>query len=61
MRLEQAVDRGFRDEVLALVNEAHGQLTRRQLRRLQRQRDDLIANVIWNAVPDAVRPRAVIG
>jgi hypothetical protein len=55
MRLQQTIDRGFRDEVLALVDEAHGQLARRLLRRLQRQRDDLIANVIWNALPDAIR------
>lgn len=45
MRLEQAVDRGFRDEVLALVDEAHRQLARREFRHLQRQRDDLTGGV----------------
>ena len=52
MRLEQAVHRGFRDEVLPLVGEAHGQLARRQLRLIQGQLDDLAANLVGDAVPD---------
>jgi hypothetical protein len=40
MRLEQAIDRSLRHEVLSLVGEAHRQLAGRQLRLLQRQVED---------------------
>jgi Transposase, Mutator family len=36
------------------VGEAHGQFPRRQGGLLQRQLDDALANVVWNAVPDAI-------
>jgi hypothetical protein len=31
------------------------QFSRRQRRLIQRQRDDAFANIVWNAVPDAIR------
>jgi hypothetical protein len=46
MRLQQPIDRSFRDKVLLLVGEAHSQPPRRQLRNLQCQRDDLAADII---------------
>src|SRR5205085_8478316 len=59
--LEQAVDRGLGDEVALAIGKAHGQLARRQRRLLDRQLDDVLAHVIGDAVPDAVRPRRAIG
>jgi hypothetical protein len=61
VRLQQPIDRSFRDEVLPLVGEPNGQFARRQLRQLQRQVDDLAADVVGNTVPDPIWPRSVIG
>jgi hypothetical protein len=61
MRLEQAVDRGFGDEIALLVGEAHGEFARRQLRLGQGEIDDLLAPGIGDAVPDAIGSRRAIG
>jgi hypothetical protein len=59
--LEQAIDRSFRDEVAFGVGEAHGQFPRRQLRLVQRQIDDPLADIVRDAVPDPIRPgRAIV-
>ena len=55
VRLQQPIDRSLRDKVLSLVGEPHGQLSRRQLRELQRQIDDLAADIVRDAIPDAIR------
>ena len=60
VRLQQPIDRSFRDKILFLVGEAHGQLSRRQLREFQRQIDDLVANVLRDAVPDTIRSGTVV-
>src|SRR6202140_4195816 len=54
MPLQQPIDRSLRDKVLLLVGEAHSQLSRRQLRNLQRQSDDLAADIIGDAIPDTI-------
>ncbi len=46
---------GFRDEILALIGEAHGNLARAQLRRFQRQFDDLGLDRVGDFIPNAVR------
>jgi hypothetical protein len=56
MRLEQAVDRGFRDEVASLVGEPHRQLARRQLGFRQCQVQDTGALRFGNAVPYPIGP-----
>jgi hypothetical protein len=60
MRLQQAIDRSLSDKILPFVGEANRQLSRRQLRKLQRQVDDLAADIVRDAIPDPVRSRAVI-
>lgn len=58
--LQQAVDQNLRDKILSLIGEPHGQLSRRQFRKFQRQVDDLAADVIRDTSPDPIRSRAVI-
>ena len=58
--LEQPIDRRFRDEVAVCIGEARGQLARRQLGNIQRHRDDALAHIIGDAVPDAIRPRRLV-
>ena len=60
MRLQQPIDRSLGDKILSLVGEAHRQLPRRQLRELQRQIDDLAADVVRDAIPDTVRSGTVV-
>ena len=55
MRFQQPIDRSLRDKILLLVGEPNGQLSRRQLWELQRQVDDLAADIVRDAIPDAVR------
>jgi hypothetical protein len=43
------------------VGEPHGQLARRQLRKLQRQVDDLTSHILRDAIPDAIGPGPVVG
>src|SRR5208282_371402 len=49
------IDRRLRDKIALGVGEAHGQFPRRQRRLIQRQPDDALANIVGNAVPDAIR------
>ncbi len=56
LRLEQPVDRGFRDEVAAFIGEGDRQLARRQLWLIEGKVDDLLADVIGDTVPDPFRP-----
>ncbi len=51
MRLQYPIDTGFRDEVLALVGECQRQLTRAQVRLVERHAKDLTAHIIGYAVP----------
>ena len=52
MRLEQAVDGRFRDEVALPVGERYCQFPWRQLRLIQGQLDDLAADIVRDTVPD---------
>src|SRR6478735_3363403 len=61
MRLEQAVDRGFRDEVAVLVGEAYCQLAWGQVGFGQCQLEDMATHRLGDAVPDPVRARRPIG
>jgi hypothetical protein len=61
MRFQQPIDRSLRDKILLLVGEPNGQLSRRQLWELQRQVDDLAADIVRDAIPDAVRSSAMVG
>src|SRR5450755_4714865 len=56
----QPIDRGFRDKILFLVGEAHGQLSWRQLWKLQRQVDDLASDIIRDPVPDTIWSGTVV-
>ena len=60
VRLQQPIDRSFRDKILFLVGEAHGQLSRRQFGDLQRQIDDLAADIVRDPVPDTIRSGTVV-
>ena len=60
MGLEQAINRGFRHEVAFDIGKAHGQFAGRELRLVERQCDDPCADVIGDAVPHPIRPRAAI-
>ena len=55
MRFQQPIDRSLRDKILLLVGEPNGQLSRGQLWELQCQVDDLAADIVRDAIPDAVR------
>jgi hypothetical protein len=61
MGLQQPIDRSLGDKVLSLIGEAHRQLARRQLRKFQRQFDDLVSHIVRDAIPDAIRSRAMVG
>ncbi|OAG75493.1 hypothetical protein Amal_03311 [Acetobacter malorum] len=60
MGLEQAIDRGFRDEIALFVGEPHGNFTRRQFRRLQRQINDLCTDIVRDAVPYPIGSRGFV-
>ena len=55
MGLEQPIDRGLRDKIAFGVGKPHRQFPRRQRGLVQRQIDDALADIIRNAVPDAIR------
>jgi hypothetical protein len=52
--LEQPIDRSLRDKIAFGVGEPHGQFPRRQGGLFQRQLDDALANIVWNAVSVAI-------
>src|ERR1700704_3803391 len=52
--LEDPIDRSLRDKIAFGVGEPYGQFPRRQCGLIQRQLDDALTNVVWNAVPDAI-------
>ena len=58
--LEQLVNRGFRHEVALFVGEAHGQFAGAEVGRLQRHLDDLVLDVVADAVPHPARRRRFI-
>jgi hypothetical protein len=49
--LEQPINRCLRHKVLLQVGEARRKLSRRQLRLVESQLEDLLANIIGDAVP----------
>ena len=53
MGLEQPVNAGFRYKIFLRIGEPHGQFTWRQFRFVQCQIDDLLPDIVWNAIPDA--------
>src|SRR3546814_19893156 len=59
VRLGQAVNLGFRYEVALLVDEAHRQFAGAEIGRVgfQRHFDDLVLDVVTDAVPHAARRR----
>src|SRR3982074_594542 len=52
--LEDPIDRSLRDKIAFGVGEPYGQFPRAQCGLIQRQLDDALTNVVWNAVPDAI-------
>jgi hypothetical protein len=60
MRLQQAVDRGFRNKVLLLFGEYDCQLPRRQFRLLEPERNNRFGDGIRESVPDPARRRLAI-
>ena len=58
--LEQAIDRSFRHEVALGIGKSHSQFPRRELRLVKRQCDDPRPDVIGDAVPHSIGPRAAI-
>tara|TARA_E500000075_G_scaffold108117_1_gene101309 strand:- start:92 stop:262 length:171 start_codon:yes stop_codon:yes gene_type:complete len=54
MRLQQPIDRRLRDKILPLVGESYGQLSRRQFWKIQRQVEDLAADIVRDPVPDTI-------
>ena len=57
VRLEQATDRRFRDEVAALVGEAHRQLAWGQFGLFERHLDERGPHIVRDAVPHPARLR----
>src|SRR6266550_7306317 len=53
--LEEPIDRRLRDKIAFGIGKAHGQFPRGQRGLIQRQPDDALANIVGNAVPDAIR------
>src|SRR5258706_10028763 len=58
--LEEPIDRRLRDKIAFGIGKAHGQFPRGQRGLIQRQPDDALANIVGNAVPDAIRLRMSI-
>jgi hypothetical protein len=52
--LQEPVDAGFRDEGSFAVGECDGDLARGEIGLVEGKRDDPLAHIIWNAVPDAL-------
>ncbi|MEH2477956.1 SRSO17 transposase [Nitrobacteraceae bacterium AZCC 2146] len=52
VRLEQTIDRRFRHKIAFRVGEARRQFSRRQLRHIQGQIDDPLADIVRNPAPD---------
>jgi hypothetical protein len=59
-RLQKPVNAGFRDEGSLAIGERDGDLARGEIGLVESERDDPLAHVIWNAVPDPVRCRTMI-
>jgi hypothetical protein len=55
MSLEEPTDRCLRGKIAFGVGKPHRQFPRRQRGLIQRQIDDALADIIRNAVPDAIR------
>ena len=55
-----AIDTGLRDERALAVCERNGDLARAEFRRVERELDDLLADVVGKAVSDTSRPRPMI-
>jgi hypothetical protein len=60
VRLQEPVNRGFRDEVALLVDERDGQLSRRQLRLFERELKHRLSNRSREFVPHPPRRRRAI-
>lgn len=60
VRLQQPIDRSLGGKVLSLIGKAHRQFSRGQLGKLQRQIDDLAADIVGNPIPNAVRSGTVV-
>jgi hypothetical protein len=60
VRLQEPVDRGFRDKVALLVDERDGQLPRRQLRRFESELKHRLSNRSGEFVPYPPRRRDAI-
>src|SRR5947209_15433535 len=58
--LEEPIDRRLREKIAFGIGKAHGQFPRGQRGLIQRQPDDALANIVGNAVPDAIRLRMSI-
>jgi hypothetical protein len=43
-----------------LVGESYGQLSRRQFWKIQRQVEDLAADLVWDAIPDTIWSGTVV-
>ena len=56
VRFQEPINRGLRDKIFCLVREAHCQFPRAQFRLIQRQVDNLVADSLWDTVPDPIRP-----
>jgi hypothetical protein len=58
--LQKPVNAGFRDEVSTFIRERYSNLARGELWPFQGHIDEIIANIVRNAVPNAPRPRTAI-
>ena len=58
--LQDAIDAGLGDERLLGIGEGNGHLSRRELRLVQRPLDNLVADLVRDAVPDASRSRLAV-
>ncbi len=54
MRLQQLIDRRLREKMLPLVGEPYGQPSRRQFWKIQRQVEDLAADIVRDPAPDTI-------
>jgi hypothetical protein len=58
--LQDAIDAGFGDEGLLGVGEGDGNLARREFRPIECPLDELVADLLGDAVPDALWPRLAV-
>src|SRR5258705_2695113 len=54
-RLQEPIDAGFRDEGALAIGEGNGDLAGGEIGLVECQRDNLLAHVVGDAVPDALR------